>query len=127
MKSRMLIKMMRIPVNKPSITELEIAYVTDAIKNGWGDHCYDYINRFTEILKSTFGTKYAWPTSSCHGALHTVLMAVGLGPGDEVIVPDITWIGSLSPVVWLGAKPVFVDVLRDTWCIDPVSVEKKNY
>ncbi|WP_461752392.1 DegT/DnrJ/EryC1/StrS family aminotransferase [Methanocorpusculum sp.] len=119
--------MMRIPVNKPSITELEIAYVTDAIKNGWGDHCYDYINRFTEILKSTFGTKYAWPTSSCHGALHTVLMAVGLGPGDEVIVPDITWIGSLSPVVWLGAKPVFVDVLRDTWCIDPVSVEKKNY
>lgn len=117
--------MMRIPVNKPSITELEIAYVTDAIRNGWGDHCYDYINRFTEILKTTFGTKYAWPTSSCHGALHTVLMAVGLGPGDEVIVPDITWIGSLSPVVWLGAKPVFVDVLRDTWCIDPVSVEKK--
>ena len=56
--------------------------------------------------------KHAWPTSSCHGALHTVLMALGIGPGDEVIVPDITWIGSVSPAVWLGAKPVFADVLR---------------
>ena len=117
--------MMRIPVNKPTITEREIAYLTDAITNGWGDHCYDYINRFTGILKTSFGVKHAWPTSSCHGALHTVLMALGVGPGDEVIVPDITWIGSVSPIVWLGAKPVFADVLRDTWCIDPASIEKK--
>jgi len=116
---------MRIPVNKPSITDLEIAYVTDAITNGWGDHCYDYINRFTETLKSCFGLNHAWPTSSCHGALHIVLMALGIGPGDEVIVPDITWIGSVSPIVWLGAKPVFADILRDTWCIDPVSIEKR--
>lgn len=117
--------MMKIPVNKPTITEREIEYVTDAIKTGWGDHCYDYIKKFTEILKTTFGTKYAWPTSSCHGALHTVLMALGIGPGDEVIVPDVTWIGSVSPAVWLGAKPVFADVLRDTWCIDPASIEAK--
>ena len=117
--------MMKIPVNKPTITELEIEYVTDAIKTGWGDHCYDYIKKFTEILKTTFGTKYAWPTSSCHGALHTVLMALGIGPGDEVIVPDVTWIGSVSPAVWLGAKPVFADVLRDTWCINPASIEAK--
>jgi len=117
--------MMRIPINKPSITELEIAYVTDAITNGWGDHCYDYIDRFSGALKTCFGAKYAWPMSSCHGALHTVLMALGIGPGDEVIVPDITWIGSVSPIVWLGAKPVFADVLRDTWCIDPASIEKR--
>ncbi len=116
---------MRIPVNKPTITGREIAYVTDAITHGWGDHCYDYINRFTEILKTSFHVKHAWPMSSCHGALHTVLMALGIGPGDEVIVPDITWIGSVSPITWLGAKPVFADVLRDTWCIDPTSIEKK--
>lgn len=116
---------MKIPVNKPSITELEISYVSDAVTTGWGDHCYDYINRFTETLKKFFSVKYAWPTSSCHGALHTVLLALGVGPGDEVIVPDITWIGSVSPVCWLGAKPVFADILRDTWCIDPVSIEKK--
>jgi perosamine synthetase len=117
--------MMRIPVNKPTITEREIAYVADAVSHGWGDRCYDYINRFTEVLKSCFSVKYAWPTSSCHGALHTVLMALGIGPGDEVIVPDITWIGSVSPIVWLGAKPVFADILRDTWCIDPISLERK--
>ena len=116
---------MRIPVNKPSIGNLEIKYVTDAITYGWGEHCYDYINRFTETLKTFFNVKYAWPMSSCHGALHTVLMALGIGPGDEVIVPDITWIGSVSPVVWLGAKPVFADILSDTWCIDPISVDKK--
>ncbi len=116
---------MKIPVNKPTISELEIKYVTDAITNGWGDHCYDYINQFTEILKAFFNVKYAWPTSSCHGALHTVLMALGIGQGDEVVVPDITWIGSVSPAIWLGAKPVFADVLKDTWCIDPVSLEKR--
>lgn len=115
---------MRIPVNKPSITSHEIEYVMDAVTNGWGDHCYDYISRFSEKLKKTFGVKYAWPTSSCHGALHTVLMALGIRPGDEVIVPDITWIGSASPIVWMGANPVFVDVLEDTWCIDPAQIEK---
>lgn len=117
--------MMRIPVNKPSVGELEIQYVMDAVTNGWGDHCYDYIYRFTDILKSFFDVKHAWPTSSCHGALHTVLMALGVGSNDEVIVPDVTWIGSVSPVVWLGANPVFADVLKDTWCIDPKSIEKK--
>ena len=110
---------MRIPVNKPSITELEISYVTDAVTNGWGDHCYDYINRFTETLKSFFNVKYAWPTSSCHGVLHTVLMALGIGSGDEAIVPDVTRIVSIPPVCWLGAKPVCADVIQGTWCIDP--------
>ncbi len=115
---------MKIPVNRPSITSHEVEYVTDAVTNGWGDYCYDYINKFSEKMKETFGVKYAWPTSSCHGALHIVLMALGVRAGDEVIVPDITWIGSASPVVWLGANPVFVDVLEDTWCIDPSKIEK---
>ena len=117
--------MMRIPVNMPSITKLEHEYVIDAVKNGWGDHCYDYINKFTTLLKKTFDVKYAWPTSSCHGAIHTILHALGIGPGDEVIVPDVTWIGSASPICWTGATPVFADVLEDTWCIDPTSIEKK--
>jgi perosamine synthetase len=110
---------------KPSITQLEIDYVTDAVTNGWGDHCYDYVEKFKEKIKKYFGVKYAWSTSSCHGALHIVLMALGIGPGDEVIAPDITWIGSVSPINWLGAKPVFVDVLPDTWCINPDLIEEK--
>jgi perosamine synthetase len=117
--------MKKILYAKPSITRLEIDYVTDAITNGWGEHCYDYIEKLSDRIKKYFGVKYAWPTSSCHGALHIVLMALGIGPGDEVIVPDITWIGSVSPINWLGAKPVFIDVLPDTWCINPALIEEK--
>lgn len=117
--------MRKILAAKPSITQLEIDYVTDAITNGWGEHCYDYINKFRDSLRGYFGVKYAWPTSSCHGALHIALMTLGVGPGDEVIVPDATWIGSVFPITWLGAKPVFVDVLPDTWCINPELIEEK--
>lgn len=114
--------MKKILAAKPSITRREIDYVTDAVTNGWGEHCYDYIDRFKDAAKRYFNTPLVWPTSSCHGALHIVLMALGIGPGDEVIVPDATWTGSVFPVSWVGANPVFVDVLPDTWCIDPEKV-----
>lgn len=114
--------MRRILNAKPSITQREIDYVTDAATHGWGSDCYGYLHRFTDQAKRYFGSDLAWPTSSCHGALHMVLMALGVGPGDEVIVPDATWTGSVFPVSWLGASPVFVDVKPDTWCIDPVQV-----
>lgn len=107
---------------KPSITQLEIDYVTDAVAHGWGSDCYGYLHRFTDEAKRYFGGELAWPTSSCHGALHMVLMALGVGPGDEVIVPDATWTGSVFPISWLAAEPVFVDVKPDTWCIDPKRV-----
>lgn len=116
--------MRRILTAKPSITQLEIDYVTDAVTNGWGADCYGYLNRFTDAMKGYFGIDRVWPTSSCHGALHMVLMALGVGPGDEVIVPDATWTGSVFPITWLGATPVFVDVLADTWCIDPTVAEQ---
>lgn len=117
--------MRKILAAKPSITQLEINYVNDAVTTGWGEQCYNYINKFTASVKNYFGTKYAWPTSSCHGALHMVLMALGIGPGDEVIVPDTTWVGSVFPINWLGATPVFVDALPDTWCIDPEKIKEK--
>ena len=87
-----------------------------------GRKCYNYLNDFTSELKSYFNVPYAWPTSSCHGALHIALMALGI-KNDEVIVPDMTWIGSVAPISWLGATPIFVDVLEDSWCIDPKKVE----
>lgn len=116
--------MRKILFAKPSITRKEIEYVNDAVKNGWGENCYDYIHRFRDKLKSYFNSPYAWPTSSCHGALHIILMALGIGRNDEVIVPDMTWIGSVTPISWLGATPVFVDVLEDSLCIDPNKIEK---
>jgi perosamine synthetase len=114
--------MRKIPINKPSITELEISYVNDAVTNGWGENCYDYLNKFEKKLASFQSTKYTLATSSCTGAIHLSLLALGVKPGDEVIVPEITWIASVEPVLYIGAKPVFVDVLKDTWCIDPKSI-----
>ncbi len=111
--------MSRIYYTKPSITELEIRYATDAAASGWGDHCYDYIFRFEAAFRDHLGVKHAIATSSCTGALHMGLAALGVGPGDEVILADINWIASAAPITYLGAKPVFVDVLPDTWCIDP--------
>ncbi|MFZ4792270.1 MAG: DegT/DnrJ/EryC1/StrS family aminotransferase [Candidatus Competibacteraceae bacterium] len=110
---------LRIYYTKPSITELEVAYATDAARNGWGDHCYDYINRFEEAFKAHLGVKYAIATSSCTGALHMGMAALGIGSGDEVILADTNWIATAAPIVHLGAKPVFVDILPDSWCIDP--------
>lgn len=113
----------RIHYTKPSITELEIRYATDAAANGWGDQCYAYINRFEELFKEHLGVNYAIATSSCTGALHMGMAALGIGPGDEVILADTNWIATAAPIVHLGAKPVFVDILPDSWCIDPEKAE----
>jgi perosamine synthetase len=108
---------------KPSITELEINYATDAAKNGWGEKCYEYIDKFESKFKEYTGAKYAIATSSCTGALHMGLSALGVGLGDEVILADTNWIASAAPITYLGAKPIFVDILTDTWCLDPEKVE----
>lgn len=114
----------RIHYTKPSITEREVAYATDAAQNGWGERCYEYISRFESAFKSHLGVGYAIATSSCTGALHMGLAALGVGPGDEVIMADTNWIATASPIVHLGAKPIFVDVLPDSWCLDPERVEQ---
>lgn len=114
----------RILYTKPSITELEVRYATDAAANGWGDQCYAYINRFEELFKQHLGVKYAIATSSCTGALHMGLAALGVGPGDEVVLADTNWIASAAPITYLGASPVFVDILPDTWCLDPERVRE---
>lgn len=113
----------KISYTKPSITELEVAYATDAATNGWGDRCYEYIGRFEGLFKNHLNVGYAIATSSCTGALHMGMAALGIGPGDEVILADTNWIATVSPIVHLGAQPVFVDILPDTWCIDPEKVE----
>lgn len=113
----------RIYYTKPSITELEVRYATDAAANGWGDKCYEYINKFEDLFKQHLGVQYAIATSSCTGALHMGMAALGIGPEDEVVMADTNWIATASPIVNLGAKPVFVDILPDSWCIDPDKAE----
>ncbi len=114
----------RIYYTKPSITALEVRYATDAAANGWGDKCYDYIDRFETAFKTHLGVEYAIATSSCTGALHMGMAALGIGRGDEVIMADTNWIATASPIVHLGAKPVFVDIRADSWCLDSDQVER---
>lgn len=113
----------RIHYTKPSITELEIRYANDAAANGWGERCYEYIERFERLFRQHLGVRHAIATSSATGALHMGMAGLGIGPGDEIILADINWIASAAPIVHLGATPVLVDVLADTWCLDPAAVE----
>lgn len=114
----------RILYTKPSITELEVRYATDAAANGWGDNCYNYIHTFESAFAKHLGSAFAIATSSCTGALHLGMAALGIGDGDEVILADTNWIASASPIVHLGATPIFVDIRADTWCIDPDRIEQ---
>jgi perosamine synthetase len=112
-----------IPYSKPSITSKEVAYATDAAENGWGSRCYEYIDRFEQLFAEHLGVKHAIATSSCTGAIHMGLSAIGIGRGDEVIMGDTNWIASAAPITYLGAKPIFVDVDEYSWCLDPAKVE----
>jgi perosamine synthetase len=113
----------RIPYVKPSITEREVSYATDAARHGWGERCYEYIGRFEAAFAAHLGVRFAVATSSCTGALHMGLTALGIERGDEVILADTNWIASAAPITYLGATPVFVDILPDSWCIDPELAE----
>jgi perosamine synthetase len=115
--------MSRIHYTKPSITELEVRYAAQAAEHGWGEACYEWLERFEREFREYLGVKHAIATSSATGALQMGLAGLGLGSGDEVILADINWIATAAPIVHLGAKPVLVDILADSWCIDPDQAE----
>jgi perosamine synthetase len=116
-------KLPQIFYTKPSITQKEIDYATNAVTVGWGSRCYEYIEKFEQMFREHLGVEYAIAASSCTGALHLGLAALGIGPGDEVIMGDINWIATAAPITYLGAKPVLVDVEEESWCIDPKKAE----
>ena len=107
----------------PSITDKEISYVTDAVTNGWNENWNGYISRFENQFAKYLDVNHAITTSSCTGALHLGLLALGVGVGDEVIVPEITWVATASVVAYTGATPVFCDVDQHSWCMDVKSAE----
>jgi perosamine synthetase len=109
----------------PSIGYRERAYTADAVKNGWNQNHSDYLRKLQESFAAFVGSRHAMATSSCTGALHLALAALELGPGDEVIVPAITWVATASAVAYTGATPVFADVDSETWTLDPAAVRSK--
>lgn len=115
--------MQRIPIAGPWITTKEIDYVTDAIAHDWYERAGDYIQRFERAFAAATQREFAVSLPSCTSGIHLALAALDVGPGDEVILPDLTWIASSAPVSYVGATPVFVDVDPDNWCISPSSLE----
>lgn len=109
---------MKIPSMTPSISNLEVEYVSDAVRSGWGTRRDKYLNLLSQNLSSLTGMEYCIPVSHGTSGIHLALNSVGVGPGDEVIVPDLTWVASASPILHLGATPKFVDV-DGTMCLNP--------
>jgi len=109
--------MKHIPVAGPWITQKEIDYVADAAAHAWYENANMYHERFEKAFSQYIGTKYAMALPSCTSAIHLSLLSLGIGKGDEVIVPDLTWIATAAPITYVGAIPVFADCDEKTWCI----------
>lgn len=110
-----------IPVSGPWITQREIDYVTDAVKTAWYGDAGVYNQRFEQAFADYLSVRYAVSLPSCTSAIHLSLAALGIGPGDEVIVPECTWIASAAPITYTGATTVFADIDPRTWCLCPDS------
>jgi len=111
-----------LPFHRPTIGEREIAEVVDTLKSGWltlGPKTQRFEERFAEYL----GVEHAIAVSSCTAALHLSLVALGVGPGDEVIVSPYTFTATVASILYAGATPVLVDTLPDYPNIDPDAVE----
>lgn len=115
----------KIPVYQPSLNGNEKKYVNDCLESTWISSKGKYISLFENQFAAYVGVKHA--ASVCNGtvALHLALIALGIGPGDEVIVPTLTYIASVNAITYTGATPVFVDSLPDTWQMNPEDIEKK--
>lgn len=103
----------------------EKAYVADCLDSTWISSSGEYVNRFEAAFADFCGVKHAIACCNGTAALHLALLAVGIGPGDEVIVPTLTFVATANAVAYCGARPVFVDSDAETWNLNPSSIEKK--
>jgi perosamine synthetase len=113
-----------IPIAGPWITEKEIEAVTQAAQTSWYGGAGKAVRDFEAILAKSVQRKFALALPHCTSGLHLILRAANIGPGDEVILPDITWIASAAPVEYVGATPVFCDVDPLTWCLTPSAIQR---
>jgi perosamine synthetase len=116
---------MKIPVARPDLSGNEEKYVVDAIRSTWISSTGKYIERFEKEFSQVCGTEHAIGVSNGTVALHLALLALGIGPGDEVLIPSLTYIATANAVRYVGAEPVFVDVDHQTWTLNPHLIEEK--
>jgi perosamine synthetase len=114
-----------IPVCEPLLDGNEIRYVMDCLQSGWISSAGKYITDFERGFSSYCGAAHGVACSNGTAAIHLGLEALGIGPGDEVIIPDFTLIVSANMVILAGARPVLVDVDPKTWGLDPAKIEEK--
>src|SRR6266700_4287243 len=112
-----------IPISKPLIGAREKELVLDALDSGWVSSSGKYIDEFEANFARYCGTQYALAVSNGTTGLHLALATLGLGPGDEVIIPDLTFVATANAVAYTGAKSVLADIDADTLCLDPASVK----
>lgn len=115
----------QIPVAIPDLSGNEERYAAEAIRSTWISSSGAYIDRFEREFAAMCETRTA--IGVCNGtvALHLALMALDVRPGDEVLVPSLTYVATANAVRYVGAEPVFVDVDPETWCIDPKKLEER--
>lgn len=103
---------MRYNVYRPSLMGNEKKYVDDCLKTTWISSKGKFIAKFEKKFAKFIGTKYA--TGTCNGTvpIHLALLSLGVQKNDEIIVPSFTYIASVNPITWVGARPVFVDCLK---------------
>lgn len=114
-----------IPVAAPMLVGNEKAYVMDCLESTWISSTGTYVDRFEQAFAEFCGVKHALSCSNGTTALHLALMALGIGPGDEVLVPTLTFVATANAVTYCGGHPVFVDAEPDTWNMNPASLEAK--
>lgn len=115
----------RISIASPTLNGNEKKYVNECIDTGWISANGRFVCEFEDKFAAFCGTKYAVACSNGTVTLHLALKALGIGPGDEVIMPTLTYIATANAVTYCGATPVFVDSEQDTWNVDCTDVEKK--
>lgn len=113
-----------IPVYEPWLGEREAEYVLEAVNSGWISSLGRYVSEFEQAFAAYCGVEHGVSTSNGTTALHLALHAQGVGPGDEVIVPALSFVASANSVVYTGAKPVFADVDLESWTLLPEEVER---
>lgn len=115
---------MHISLAQPQLTGNEYRYLMDAFLSTWISSTGKYVTQFEESFSKYCGVRYGVATSNGTAALHLALLALGIGAGDEVIVPNMTFAATINAVLYTGAAPVIVDIEEDSWCISPDEIER---
>jgi len=114
-----------IPISEPLLSGNEAAYVSECVRSGWVSSLGKYIPEFEMRFADFCGVRHGIAVSNGTAALHLALVALGIGPGDEVIVPTLTFIATANAVHYTGATPVFADSEAETWNLDPQDVARR--